>query len=144
MNLVKRKNTDWFPAIFDEFFKPDWIGGMQNFGANVPAVNIKETETDFLIEFAAPGKKKEDFNIEVENDVLTISSENKTNHEEKDKEGRYTRREFSYSSFKRSFTLPETVNEAKIKASYQDGVLKLELPKHEEALPKPKKLIKIL
>lgn len=142
MNLIKR-NTLPFPSIIDEFLKPDWLGGMQNFGANVPAVNIKESETEFAVELAAPGKKKEDFNIEVDDNVLTISAEAKNEREEKDEKGRYTRREFSYSSFKRAFTLPETVNEADIKASYEDGVLYITLPKREEALPKPKRMIEI-
>ncbi len=142
MNLIKR-NTLPFPSIIDEFLKPDWLGGMQNFGANVPAVNIKESETEFAVELAAPGKKKEDFNIEVDDNVLTISAEAKNEREEKDEKGRYTRREFSYSSFKRAFTLPETVSEADIKASYEDGVLHITLPKREEALPKPKRMIEI-
>ncbi len=142
MNLIKR-NTLPFPSIIDEFLKPDWLGGMQNFGANVPAVNIKESETEFAVELAAPGKKKEDFNIEVDENVLTISAEAKNERQEKDEKGRYTRREFSYSSFKRAFTLPETVNEADIKASYEDGVLHITLPKREEALPKPKRMIEI-
>lgn len=142
MNLIKR-NTLPFPSIIDEFLKPDWLGGMQNFGANVPAVNIKESETEFAVELAAPGKKKEDFNIEVDDNVLTISAEAKNERQEKDEKGRYTRREFSYSSFKRAFTLPETVNEADIKASYEDGVLYITLPKREEALPKPKRMIEI-
>ena len=146
MSLVKKNNSVAFPAFLDEFLKPDWFGGMEKlekFNVTVPAVNIKETETDFTVELAVPGKKKDDFNVEVNNDVLTISSETKTENEEKANDGKYTRREFSYSSFKRSFTLPETVDEDKIKASYEDGVLRLALPKKEEALPKPKKLIEI-
>lgn len=147
MSLVKKNNSVAFPAFLDEFLKPDWFGGMEKLeklNVTVPAVNIKETETDFTIELAVPGKKKDDFNVEVNNDVLTISSEAKTENEERTDDGKYTRREFSYSSFKRSFTLPETVDEEKIKASYEDGVLRLALPKKEEALPKPKKLIEIV
>lgn len=142
MNLIKR-NPATFPSIIDEFLKPDWFGGFQNFGANVPAVNIKETEREFFVELAAPGKNKEDFNIEIDNNVLTISSESKNESEEKDAQGKYTRREFSYSSFKRAFTLPESVNESSIKAIYENGVLNITLPKHEEALPKPKRSIEI-
>jgi HSP20 family protein len=125
----------------NEIFKPDWFGGMDNFNANVPAVNIKENEQDFELEFAIPGFKKEDFNIELDNDVLTVSSEMKT--EEETKEENYTRREFGYSSFRRSFTLPETVDGGKINATYEDGLLKLTLPKKEDALPKPKRMIEI-
>ncbi|HRG18587.1 MAG TPA: Hsp20/alpha crystallin family protein [Flavobacterium lutivivi] len=142
MNLIKR-NTVPFPSIIDEFLKPDFFGGIQNFGANVPAVNIRESETEFAVELAAPGKRKEDFIIDLDDNVLTISSETKTDNEQKDEKGKYTRREFSYSSFKRSFSLPETVNEEEIKASYENGVLHVTMPKKEEALPKPKRMIEI-
>lgn len=142
MNLIKR-NTLPFPSIIDELLKPDWLGGMQNFNTNVPAVNIKETDTSFGIELAAPGKNKEDFNIEIDHNVLTISSEEKTEKEEKTNEGKYTRKEFSYASFRRAFTLPETVNTDSINATYENGVLQVALPKREEALPKPKRLIEI-
>jgi HSP20 family protein len=125
----------------NEVFKPDWFGGMENFGNTFPAVNIRENERDFEVEIAVPGKKKEDFNIEVDNNVLTVSLEYKK--EEEVKEDNYTRREFSFNSFKRAFTLPETVNEEKINASYTDGILRFTLPKKEEALPKPKRLIEI-
>jgi HSP20 family protein len=140
MNLIK-KNTVSFPSIIDEFLKPDWVGGMQNFGANVPAVNIKETDMEFTVELAAPGKKKEDFNIEIDDNVLNISSE--TRNENVEEEGKYTRREFSYSSFKRAFTLPDTVNEDAINAVYENGVLNITLPKREEALRKSKRMIEI-
>lgn len=142
MNLVKR-NLDYFPSILDEFLKPDWFGGSQNVLASVPAVNIKETDTEFTLELAVPGKKKEDFSIEIDRNVLTIASETKTEKEQKDQNGRYTRREYSYNSFSRSFTLPQTINAENINASYQDGVLHVTLPKKEEALPKPKRLIEI-
>ncbi|MDI9257379.1 MULTISPECIES: Hsp20/alpha crystallin family protein [Flavobacterium] len=143
MNLVKRNYSN-FPSIIDEFLKPDWFGGMQNIGTNVPAVNIKETDVDFSLELAVPGKSKEDFSIEIDHNVLTISSETKTENEQKDEKGRYTRREFSYASFRRAFTLPESVNTENINATYENGVLKINLPKREEALPKPKRLIDIL
>jgi HSP20 family protein len=125
----------------NEVFKPDWFGGMENFGNTFPAVNIRENERDFEVEIAVPGKKKEDFNIEVDNNVLTVSLEYKK--EEEIKEDNYTRREFSFNSFKRAFTLPETVNEEKINASYTNGILRFTLPKKEEALPRPKRLIEI-
>ncbi|MGG7036437.1 MAG: Hsp20/alpha crystallin family protein [Flavobacterium sp.] len=142
MNLVKRNRSE-FPSIIDEFLKPEWFTGFQDFGANVPAVNIKETDKEFVVELAAPGKKKEDFNIEVDDNVLTIFSEAKSEKEESENNGKYTRREFSYSSFKRSFTLPDSVNEKNIVASYEDGVLHVMLPKRDEALPKPKRMIEI-
>lgn len=143
MNLVKR-NTVHLPSIIDEFLKQDWFGGMQNYTTNIPAVNIKETDTAFNLELAAPGKTKEDFIIEIDHNVLTIASETKNETEQTDNNGRYTRREFSYSSFRRAFTLPETVNTDTINASYENGVLLVTLPKKEEALPKPKRLIDII
>lgn len=143
MNLVKKNPSNLFPAIMEEFFKPDYFGGVQTFASNVPSVNIKETETQFQIELAAPGLKKENFNIELDNETLSISSEIKTEKEENNEKELYTRKEFSYSSFKRSFTLPKTVNAENIEANYENGVLVLTLPKREEALPKPKRLIEI-
>ena len=144
MNLVKSNPKLFFPSVMEEFFKPDFMGGVQGFSnSTVPAVNIKETETEFKIELASPGLKREDFKIEVDENVLSISSERKNESEETSDNGKYTRKEFSFSSFKRSFTLPETVNEDDISANYQDGVLHLTLPKKEEALPKPKRFIEI-
>ena len=140
MSIIKRSNL-LFPSLMDEIFKPDWFGGMENYGANLPAVNIKENEKDYELELAVPGMKKDDFNVEVDNNVMTISAE--VNTESDVSEENYTRKEFSFTSFKRSFTLPETVDEDKINASYIDGILKLSLPKKEEALPKPKRMITI-
>jgi len=140
MSIVKRQNV-LFPSVFDEFFKPDWFGGMENHNRSYPAVNIKEKEDSFELELAIPGKKKEDFNVELDDHVMTISMESKSENEMM--EENYTRKEFSYSSFTRSFTLPETVAEDKIEASYTDGILKFKFPKKEEALPKPKRLIEI-
>lgn len=140
MSLMQR-NSLLFPSLMNEMFKPDWFGGMDTVNNSFPAVNIKENEKDFELELAIPGQKKEDFNIEVDNNVLTISME--TKNEEETKEDNYTRREFSYRSFRRAFTLPETVDEDKINADYQDGILKFTLPKKEEALPKPKRMIQI-
>ncbi|TRZ42778.1 Hsp20/alpha crystallin family protein [Robertkochia solimangrovi] len=142
MSLVKR-NYNSIPSIFDELFRPDWFGGMENLNKNVPAVNIKERDGGFELELAAPGLKKENFNIEVDKNLLTISSEVKKENEANSEDGKYSRKEFSFSSFSRSFTLPETVNSDKINASYEDGVLKLDIPKKEEALPKPKRMIEI-
>jgi len=140
MSIIKRNNV-LFPSLMDEFLKPDWLGGIENNVAKLPAVNIKESETGFELELAIPGQKKEDFNIEIDKDVLTISMER--NSEEEEVKERYTRREFTYTSFKRSFTLPETVENEKIKASYENGILAFMLPKKDEALPKPKRFIKI-
>jgi HSP20 family protein len=97
----------------------------------VPAVNIIERKEDYLVSLAAPGLKKEDFKIDLEGNMLSISSEKEEENEEKDE--KYTRKEYSYSSFERSFTLPDEVNKDKIDAQYKDGVLELVLPKKEEA-----------
>ena len=142
MNLVKRNNANRvFPSVMDELFK-DLMGGTQYVQKAVPPVNIKETEQEFTLELIAPGLKKEDFNIELDNDLLTVSSEIKSEKTEQE-EGKFTRREFSFSSFKRSFSLPETVKEEGINASYQNGILTITLPKKEEALPKAKRLVEI-
>lgn len=139
--MLARRNNLLLPNLMDEFFKPDWFGGMERLQVTTPAVNIKENEKDFELDLSIPGFKREDFNIEIDNDVLTISSEIKKDKETK--EDNFTRREFSVSSFKRAFSLPETVNSDEIKAVYEGGILKLTLPKKEEALPKPKRLIEI-
>ncbi|WP_297703500.1 Hsp20/alpha crystallin family protein [uncultured Eudoraea sp.] len=140
MSIVKRNNLV-FPSLMNEILKPDWFGGLENYRSAFPPVNIQDNETSFELELSVPGRKKEDFNIEIDEQVLTITSE--VQREEEVKEASYTRREFSYSSFKRSFTLPETVKEEGIKASYENGILRFSLPKKEESLPKPKRLIEI-
>jgi len=141
MNLIKRNSNLILPSLLDEIFKPDWNGGIQNFNTSVPAVNIKESETDFKLEVVAPGLKKEDFNIEIDQRTLSISSQLQTETEENNE--KYSRKEFTLNSFKRTFNLPETVNFDAIEANYENGILNLRLPKREEALPKPKRLIEI-
>jgi len=138
MSIIKRSDV-LFPSLMNEIFKPDWFGGLENDKSNVPAVNIRENEIDFELELAVPGRKKEDFQIEINENVLTISTESKT--EENVEKDNYTRREFAYSSFKRAFTLPKTIDEDSIKANYDNGILKFTLPKKAEALPKPKRMI---
>lgn len=124
--------TERMPSVFDDFYKPlnDLFDGGGRF-MNIPAVNISEQKDDYLVSLAAPGLKKDDFKIDVDGNMLTISSEKEDKKEEKD--ARYTRKEYSFSSFERSFTLPNEVNKDKIEARYEDGVLKLVLPKKEEA-----------
>jgi HSP20 family protein len=107
----------------------------------MPPVNVKETEKQYEIELAVPGRSKKDFNISAENGILTISSENKEEKQQKEKD--YTRKEFSYSSFTRSFSLPENANEEEIKANYSDGILKLEVAKKVAGQPKAKKAIEV-
>ncbi|MEL7001457.1 MAG: Hsp20/alpha crystallin family protein [Bacteroidota bacterium] len=144
MTLIKRTNS-LFPSIFDDFFSREWLGTEADImnSKTLPAVNIKETEGSFEIELSSPGLDKKNFKIEVENDHLNIAYENKEVNEEKGDDGKYRRREFHYNSFQRSFTLPKTVNGDKIKAKYQDGVLKLDIPKKDEEKQKPSRLIDI-
>lgn len=132
-----------FSSWVDEFFNGDWPVFSQNFnsGITLPKVNIRETADEYFVEMAVPGMKKSDFQIELDNKTLVISNEKE--EEQETKEDNYTRREFGYSSFKRSFSLPETVNEEEIKAEYKDGILSLHLPKREEAKQKPPRSIKI-
>ncbi len=144
MNIVKRRNAE-FPSIFDELFQTDWLGGTTNpivQKRSVPAVNIIETDDNYALEVAAPGKSKEDFKLSLDHDLLTISTEAKK--EETEKKDNYTRKEFSFSAFKRSFELPKTVNKEEINATYTNGILHVTLPKREEDKVKPKRLIEIL
>lgn len=146
MSLIKRNEANWLPSVFDDMFKTDWLGGTTNvnsIGTSIPAVNIFESDDNFMVAVAAPGKTKEEFNIELDNDVLTISSEEKQENETSDKKGRFTRKEFSYTNFKRAFSLPETVDSEKISAAYNSGVLEITLPKKEEAKVQPKRMIEI-
>ena len=142
-NLVK-KNLFWpSTTSVDDFLSENFLSwpGMNNGNFSVPRVNIMETDEDFQVELAAPGMKREDFNIELDNDNLIISSERSQNKEDKD--SNYARREFSYESFRRSFYLPNTVEADQIEAKYQDGLLRLVIPKKEEAKRKPARRIEI-
>lgn len=146
MSLVKRNETNWLPSVFDDMLKTDWLGGTTNVnspGTSIPAVNIHESDDNFLVAVAAPGKTREEFKIELDNDVLIISSEEKKENETLEKNGRFTRKEFSYSNFKRAFSLPESVDNEKISATYNNGVLEISLPKREEAKVQPKRMIEI-
>ena len=149
MTIVKRNGNlmNTFPALFSDFFNRDLFdsneSNFSNTGTTLPAVNIKETKENFEVEMAAPGMTKNDFKVELDGNLLTITSE--TNNQIEDNEGdRYSRKEFSYQSFQRSFTLPKDVVDAdKINAKYEDGVLRLLIPKKEEAKQKPPRLIQI-
>lgn len=137
-----RTRTSW-PNLFDEFLNDNLMPGFFNWetGQNMPAVNITEGKNDYRIEVAAPGLKKEDFKISLDNNVLGISSEKEYKNETKDEN--VLRREFSYSSFSRSFTLPDSVNGDNIKATHKDGILSIVVPKKDEAKVKPVRDIKI-
>ncbi|WP_027377606.1 Hsp20/alpha crystallin family protein [Kaistella palustris] len=127
--LMRRNN------FFDDFFTKELFdfnnSGFSNTGITAPSVNVKDTERAFEIQVAAPGMKKDDFNVNLERDILTISSEKQAENEEKDDNGTFSRREFNYSSFQRSFTLPDVVEHENIEATYEDGILKITVPKKE-------------
>jgi len=149
MTIVKRNGNlmNTFPALFSDFFNRDLFdsneSNFSNTGTTLPAVNIKETKENFEVEMAAPGMTKNDFKVELDGNLLTITSET-NNHVEETEGDRYSRKEFSYQSFQRSFTLPKDVVDAdKINAKYEDGVLRLLIPKKEEAKQKPPRLIQI-
>ena len=145
--LVNSNSNQNFPSLsnwLDDIFNRDLPAVFTsnfNTGITLPKVNIKETADAFMVEMAVPGLKKSDFHIDIDNQVLSISTEIKEENEHQ--EENYTRREFGYSSFKRTFTLPESVNDEKINASYKEGILNIHLPKKDEAKQKPARSIKI-
>jgi HSP20 family protein len=123
--------SDFFESenlLMDEFFRKDWV----------PAVNVSENEKYYEIELAAPGLKRDDFHVKIADGVLTISSEKKSEKEQKDRN--YTRKEFNYTSFSRSFTLPENAKEDDIRANYENGVLKLSVAKTQTHFVKAKEI----
>ena len=149
MTLLKRPDSYYpsIPSLIDSLFSRDWMdwstSNYSSTNTTLPAVNVKETDDEYTLEVAAPGMKKDDFKINLENNQLTISSELKKEKENKE-EDIFTRREFSYQSFLRSFSIPENVVEGeKITAKYSDGILTVKLPKREEVKPKPAREIKI-
>jgi len=149
MTLIKRSNSNnpSIPSLIDSLFSRDWMdwstSNYSSTNTTLPAINVKESDDEYELEVAAPGMKKDDFKINLDNNQLTISSELKKESESKE-ELNYTRKEFSYQSFQRTFTLPEhIVDRDKISAKYADGILYIKLPKKEEVKPKPAREIKI-
>ncbi len=146
MALLKRREQEPvrnFPDLLEDFFGGsvmDRFNALSS-GSSVPSVNIKDNKDNYTIELAAPGLKKDDFDVEVEDGTLIISSEKKDENEEKDEN--YTRREFSYHSFQRAFDLPDSVKPEEISAEYNDGVLNIQVPKKEEAKEQGRKKIEI-
>ena len=142
MTLIRRVNSH-LPSLTESFFSRDLSGILSNnlYGI-LPAVNVVESEDELRIEVAAPGLKKENFKLSVNHNRLTISAATETNQE--DHHGKYTRREFNYGSFERTFTFPLSVDTNKIGASYVDGVLHIALPKREEAKAKPARVIEVV
>jgi len=134
MTLIKWPGTRNFPSVFDDFFSNDLdFLNPSNGTSTVPAVNISESKESYNVDLAAPGKSKEDFNIEVKNGSLIISSESEDESETTEKD--FSRREYHYSSFKRSFSLPQNVDKTNISASYNDGILTIQVPKLEPSDP---------
>jgi HSP20 family protein len=137
--------SDWLnPALVtSDFMDFDSEAPFQalRLGINVPSANVTETPKEYLVELAAPGLERKDFKVAVDNHTLTISSE-KSDEKKEEKEG-YSRREFSYSSFSRSFSLPDNVKETNIDAKYQNGILKISIPKKEVTVSKPSREIAV-
>lgn len=144
MTLVKYRPSmieNFFNREFDNFFSDRYYGN--NVFASTPAVNVVENKDGFRIEVAAPGMKKDDFKINLNHNHLVISAQKQEETAEDNQEQKYARREFSYSSFQRTFTLPQSVDGEKVEASYTDGILHVNLPKREEAKVKPAREISI-
>lgn len=140
MNLIRKQNT-WYPSIMDDFFNTNWNFDIPTYSNSLPAVNIKENDKEFSLQIASPGLNKEDFQVSFEENVLSIEVVKKDDVKKNNTD--FTRFEFDYNSFKRSFIIPESVETSKIEALYLNGVLNINLPKKKEAQPLPKKLIKI-
>ncbi len=123
-----RRNQNWLPSIFNDFFDNEW---MERANATAPAINVIENDKDYQIELAAPGMTKDDFNVKLDEDnnlVITMEKKNENKEEDK-KNGRYLRREFSYSKFQQTMILPDDVEKDKISATVEHGVLTIDLPK---------------
>ena len=139
MRIVKYNNNNVFPSLINEFFNDDFGMNFLNRSHSVPSVNSLENNDSFEIDLAVPGMKKEDFTIELNDKVLVISSET-SNTMENDK---MRLNEFNFSSFQRSFRVPDSVDQEKIKANYKNGILKIKLPKRKESISKPNRVINI-
>ncbi|MFN0275584.1 MAG: Hsp20/alpha crystallin family protein [Chitinophagales bacterium] len=131
--LTINKKPQGVPAlfnVFDELFNSNWPEKFFDVkGTFIPSVNVSESEKEFKLEFAVPGFSKQDFHVDVEKDYITVSAKREENKETK--EGKFTRKEFSYGSFQRTFTLPENIDSEKIDAVYENGILNIVLPKKE-------------
>ena len=141
--MLARINRSYVPAYWDDFFNDNFFNQLnsKNSNENRPAVNVAENDGGYTIEVAAPGIDRKAFNLEIENDVLTISTEKKDSKEEQKQN--YLRREFNYQSFKRSFQLPETIDQEQINASHNAGILTLILPKKEEVVQEAPRQIEV-
>ena len=152
MKTLAKRNADVFPSFVSDFFRTSPFMGSGLFdldtdllparlGVTVPSANVRETEKEYMVELAVPGLTKNDFKIEIENNLLTVSAEKE--EEKNEKEKGFTRREYSFNSFSRSFSLPENRMAEKIDAKYEEGVLKIHVPKKEVTPQKLKKEITV-
>tara|TARA_Y100000746_G_scaffold93494_1_gene79626 strand:+ start:22 stop:444 length:423 start_codon:yes stop_codon:yes gene_type:complete len=139
MRIVKYNNNNVFPSLMNEFFNDDLGINFFKRGHSVPSVNSVENNDSFEIDLAVPGMKKDDFTIELNDKILVISSDN-SNYDQNE---RTRLNEFNYSSFQRSFRVPESVELDKIKANYKNGILKIKLPKRKDSITKPNRVIDI-
>ena len=141
MNLISTNLNRFKPTLLDELFDDRWFN-FDTFNQTFPAVNTIEKDNQYLLEIAVPGMDKKDFEIEIQNDLISISSISKQEKEVKDNLN-YNRQEFNYNSFHRTFSLPKEVDQSKIKAIYSNGILTITLPKLKEVISKSKKLIEV-
>ena len=132
MSGLIKKNQNWLPSVFNDFFENEWPVATLPARTTTPAINVCENEKEYLVEVAAPGMTKEDFRVCIEdNDYLVLSFEKREEHKHNDKEHRYLRREFSYNSFRQAIVLPDNVDKEKVNACMDKGVLCITLPKKE-------------
>jgi HSP20 family protein len=153
MSLLLKKTNGGFPTLFSDWLNPamltsDFIDldsespfSALRLGINVPSANVKETAKEYLVELAAPGLERKDFKVEIADHTLNISSEKR--EERKEEKNGYSRKEYSYDSFSRAFSLPDNVIEAKIDAKYQNGILRIVLPKKEVSVTKASREIAV-
>ena len=135
------RTSNWIPIVFNDFFDTDF---MPRANCTAPAINVKETDKAYVVELAAPGMKKEDFNVHINDEGnLIVKMEKKNENKEEDKSARYLRREFSYSKFEQTLLLPDDVKREDIKAHVENGMLTVELPKQVEEKVKLSRQIEI-
>lgn len=141
MTTPAKRSQNWLPGIFNDFFGNEWIAKSNT---SAPALNIVETEKEYIVEIAAPGVTKDDFCVTVDkNDQLIVTVENRNTEENRDKKGKFLRREFSYSQFQQTLILPENVNKDEIKATQANGVLTITIPKNHAAVAAEPKRIEV-
>lgn len=142
MMMPVRRSQRWLPNVFNDFFDNEW---MARANSTAPAINVMETDSDYKVELAAPGMTKEDFNVRIDEDNnLVISMEKKQEQKEEHKDGRYLRREFSYTKFQQTMILPDNVDKEKINAKVENGVLSIDIPKlSEEEVKKAQRQIDV-